>query len=121
LELVINTEIFIIISSAGLSKAHDEFGPLISIRIMGLQLLASNSPVIAELLVKESKYFTKKITGGLKVVKDFAGNGLFTSDTDHDNWKLAHKLLMPAFSARAIKVHKKLYYSQNKALITVEI
>lgn len=56
-------------------------------------------------MVKESEYFTKKIgNGGLSEIKAFAGQGLFTTDTDDMDWKLAHKLLMPAFSPRAVKV-----------------
>lgn len=67
-------------------------------------MVATNDPAIAEIFVKESEYFTKKITNTLKEIKDFAGSGLFTSDSDADEWKLAHKILMPAFSPRAIKV-----------------
>lgn len=71
---------------------------------MGAYIVGTNDPVLAELFVKESEYFTKKISTGLKVIKEFAGGGLFTSDSDASEWKLAHKILMPAFSPRAIKV-----------------
>lgn len=67
-------------------------------------MVGTNDPAIAELFVKESEYFTKKVSVALREFKDFAGNGLFTSDTDDMEWQLAHKLLMPAFSPRAIKV-----------------
>jgi cytochrome P450/NADPH-cytochrome P450 reductase len=78
------------------------------------KFICTDSPAIAEVIVKESKYFTKKILGSLREIKEFAGDGLFTSDTDQDEWKLAHKLLMPAFSARAIKVFKELMIPKAK-------
>lgn len=81
--------------------------------ILGSELIGTNSPAIAELWAKESEYFTKKIGATLKEIKEFAGNGLFTSDSDHDEWKLAHKLLMPAFSPRAIKVKNQDYITQT--------
>ena len=49
------------------------------------------------------RYFTKKITGPFLEGKKFLGEGLFSTDTTDFNWKLAHKLLMPAFSAKAMK------------------
>ncbi|KAI7898001.1 cytochrome P450 [Cokeromyces recurvatus] len=92
--------------SAGWARQFEKYGPLVSISILGADLVATNDPDITELLVKESEYFTKKITVVLQEIKQFAGNGLFTSDTDDNEWKLAHKLLMPAFSPRAIKAYQ---------------
>lgn len=89
---------------AGWAKQFSAYGNLASVSIFGTELVATNDPAIAEIFCKESEYFTKKVTNTLKEIKDFAGNGLFTSDTDDDEWKLAHKILMPAFSPRAIKV-----------------
>jgi cytochrome P450/NADPH-cytochrome P450 reductase len=67
-------------------------------------LVATNHPIYAELFAKESEWFTKQVGGTLIELKNFSGNGLFTSNSDDFEWKLAHKLLMPAFSPRAIKV-----------------
>lgn len=86
---------------------------------MGTEIVGTNDPAIAELFVKESEYFTKKIGTTLKEIKDFAGSGLFTSDSDADEWKLAHKILMPAFSPRAIKV--KPFYSLLKRNIFTDL
>jgi cytochrome P450/NADPH-cytochrome P450 reductase len=97
------------ISAAGLAKGFAQYGPFIHVRIMGQTFFCTDDPILIEIITKESKYFTKKNLNSLKQVKDFAGNGLFTTDTDQDEWKLAHKLLMPAFSARAIKVYKKIF------------
>lgn len=74
------------------------------VNLLGNEIIGTNDPAVAELFVKESEYFTKKIYGSLEEVKSFGGQGLFTSNSDDMDWKLAHKLLMPAFSPRAIKV-----------------
>lgn len=89
---------------AGWAKQFKTYGKIASINILGSEVVGTNDPAIAEFFVKESEYFTKKVTTVLKEIKDFAGDGLFTSNTDADEWKLAHKILMPAFSPRATKV-----------------
>lgn len=92
-------------SAAGWEAQFAKYGSLVHVRILSTELVGTNDPAIAELFVKESQYFTKKVGNTLREIKDFAGDGLFTSDTEQDEWKLAHKLLMPAFSPRAIKVY----------------
>jgi cytochrome P450/NADPH-cytochrome P450 reductase len=79
----------------------------VKINLIGNEIIGTNDPAVAELFVKESDYFTKKINGGLREIKAFGGKGLFTTNSDEMDWKLAHKLLMPAFSPRAIKVALK--------------
>ncbi|KAI9255697.1 cytochrome P450 [Phascolomyces articulosus] len=81
------------------------YGPLVNMNLLGTEVISTWDPKIAEVFCKESEYFTKKVNLGLKEVKLFAGQGLFTTDTSDDDWKLAHKLLMPAFSPRAIKAY----------------
>lgn len=73
--------------------------------MFGKKIVGTNDPAIVEIFAKEGEYFTKKIgESSLSEIKPFGGQGLFTTDTDEMDWKLAHKLLMPAFSPRAIKV-----------------
>ncbi|KAI7889438.1 cytochrome P450 [Mucor mucedo] len=92
----------------GWNRQFAKHGPLVEINIFGRKIVGTNDPQIAEIFVKESEYFTKKVTStGLNEIKAFAGQGLFTTDTDDMDWKLAHKLLMPAFSPRAIKVYQE--------------
>ncbi|KAI8981092.1 cytochrome P450 [Pilobolus umbonatus] len=91
----------------GWMRQFATYGPLVEVRILGKTVIGTNDPAIAELFVKESEYFTKKIgTGGLSEFKPLGGQGLFTTDTDDMDWKLAHKLLIPAFSSRAVKVYQ---------------
>ncbi|KAI7880495.1 cytochrome P450 [Mucor mucedo] len=92
--------------AAGWGKQFAIYGPLTTVNILGLKIVGTNDPAIAELFVKESEYFTKKVNAGLKIIKEFAGGGLFTSNSDAEEWKLAHKILMPAFSPRAVKAYQ---------------
>ncbi|KAI7907546.1 cytochrome P450 [Cokeromyces recurvatus] len=92
----------------GWDRQFKAYGPLVEVNILGRKVVGTNHPDIAEIFAKESEYFTKKVTNsGLMEIKAFGGQGLFTSDTDEMDWKLAHKLLMPAFSPRAVKVYQK--------------
>ncbi|OZJ04584.1 hypothetical protein BZG36_02771 [Bifiguratus adelaidae] len=84
-----------------------EYGPVMNLSILGNESLNTNDPEVAEIWAKESDYYTKKVVQPLSEVKPIGGNGLFTSDTDDMDWKLAHKLLMPAFSPRAVKAYQK--------------
>lgn len=47
--------------------------------------------------------FDKHVWAPLQKVKPFAGDGLFTSETDEPNWQKAHHLLVPSFSQRAMQ------------------
>ncbi|KAI8580599.1 hypothetical protein K450DRAFT_299354 [Umbelopsis ramanniana AG] len=87
-------------------RLFEEYGPVVKVNLLGSEIIGTNDPAVAELFVKENEYFTKKIYGGLSEVKAFGGQGLFTTDSDEMDWKLAHKLLMPAFSPRAIKAYQ---------------
>ncbi|KAI9302317.1 cytochrome P450, partial [Cunninghamella echinulata] len=92
----------------GWMKLFDRYGPLVDASLLGKRIIGTNDPVIAEIFTKEGEYFTKKIAPTfLSEVKEFGGSGLFTSDSDAHEWKLAHKLLMPAFSPRAIKAYQE--------------
>jgi len=51
----------------------------------------------------DEKRFRKVIGAGLGKVRDFAADGLFTAHGTEPNWTKAHRVLMPAFSARAMR------------------
>lgn len=92
-------------------RQFEKYGPLVQVSLLGRKIIGTNDPAIVEIFAKESEYFTKKIDGTvLNEIKPFGGQGLFTTDTDEMDWKLAHKLLMPAFSPRAIKVKNTYYF-----------
>ena len=51
----------------------------------------------------DEKRFRKVIGVALRKVRDFGGDGLFTAFSDEDNWSKAHRVLIPAFSQRAMR------------------
>ena len=64
-------------------------------------IVVSGHELVAE--VCDETRFDKSIEGALAKVRAFAGDGLFTSETQEPNWKKAHNILMPTFSQRAMK------------------
>ncbi|KAL0096479.1 cytochrome P450 [Phycomyces blakesleeanus] len=88
-------------------RQFEKYGPLVSVSILGTEMINTNNVDIAEIFSKESEYFTKRIKGSvLSEAKRVGLQGLFTTDTDETDWRLAHQLLMPAFSSRAIKAYQ---------------
>ncbi len=61
-----------------------------------------HSAALAAELCDETR-FRKVIGLALKRARDFAGDGLFTAYSDERNWGQAHRVLIPAFSARAMR------------------
>jgi cytochrome P450/NADPH-cytochrome P450 reductase len=53
----------------------------------------------------DDKRFDKMLGAGLISARSVAGDGLFTSWTQEPNWTKAHDILLPSFSARAIKAY----------------
>ncbi|KAI7861931.1 cytochrome P450 [Spinellus fusiger] len=95
-------------------------GPVVSVTLFGSQTVGTNHPEIAELFVKESEYFTKKVERThLAEAKPFGSQGLFTTNTEDEDWKLAHQLLIPAFSARAVKAYQEEMSEVTRKVIKV--
>lgn len=71
-----------------------KFGSRVGLFVTGAKLV--------EELSDESRF--RKMPGpALRVVRKFAGDGLFTAFGDEPNWGKAHRVLLPAFSQRAMK------------------
>ena len=59
-------------------------------------------PDVVAALSDETRF--RKMPGpGLRVVRRFAGDGLFTAFSEEPNWGKAHRILLPAFSQRAMR------------------
>ncbi|ODU21748.1 MAG: reductase [Sphingomonas sp. SCN 67-18] len=57
---------------------------------------------LAAELCDETRF--RKLPGpGLRVVRRFAGDGLFTAFSEEANWGKAHRILLPAFSQRSMR------------------
>jgi cytochrome P450/NADPH-cytochrome P450 reductase len=81
------------------ARDHDgifqlDFGGRVGIFVHSAELAAE--------LCDEAR-FRKVIGVALRKVRDFGGDGLFTAFSDEANWSKAHRVLIPAFSARAMR------------------
>jgi cytochrome P450 / NADPH-cytochrome P450 reductase len=78
-------------------------------------LWVSHPDLVAE-LCDETRF--RKIPGpGLRAVRSFAGDGLFTAFSEEPNWSKAHNILLPAFSQRAMRGYYDMMLEVTDALI----
>ncbi|WP_188186697.1 bifunctional cytochrome P450/NADPH--P450 reductase [Nonomuraea sp. SYSU D8015] len=77
------------------------------IEVAGRTIVLVFDPDLVAEVCDESR-FVKRIKPPLSIVRDFAGDGLFTAQHDEPVWGHAHRILMPAFSQRSMKA----YYPQ---------
>jgi cytochrome P450/NADPH-cytochrome P450 reductase len=76
-------------------------GPIIKLWLPDEQIFVSNYALAKEGF--DEKKFQKSVTGPLEEIRHLAGDGLFTAYPGEHNWKLAHRLLMPAFGPLSIE------------------
>ncbi|WP_257459637.1 bifunctional cytochrome P450/NADPH--P450 reductase [Archangium lipolyticum] len=84
-------------------KLAREFGPIFRLSFPGgvsVRILSSYE-LVAD--VCDETRFAKKVTQALWYLRELAGDGLFTAETEEPNWGKAHRLLMPAFSPAAMQ------------------
>lgn len=85
-----------------LVKLADEHGPIFRMDLPGRSdLIISGYDLVAD-ACDESR-FDKRVWAPLQKVRAFAGDGLFTSETDEPNWQKAHNILLPSFSQSAMR------------------
>jgi cytochrome P450 / NADPH-cytochrome P450 reductase len=80
-----------------------------------VSLWVSHPDLVAELC--DEKRFRKIPGPGLRAVRSFAGDGLFTAFSEEDNWGRAHRILLPAFSQRAMRGYYDMMLEVCDALI----
>jgi cytochrome P450 / NADPH-cytochrome P450 reductase len=85
----------------GLMELADTYGPIYRLELPGGELIVVSSQELVHELSDESR-FDKKLHNPLQQVRDFAGDGLFTAETQEPNWQAAHRILMPAFGPAAL-------------------
>ncbi|MFG2948438.1 bifunctional cytochrome P450/NADPH--P450 reductase [Streptomyces adustus] len=85
---------------AGLSQQFPE--GLFSLDIAGQDNVFVYDPDLITEVCDETR-FGKPIIAPLSHVRDYTGAGLFTAADDEEVWGMAHRILMPAFSQRAMK------------------
>lgn len=84
-----------------MGKIFDEYGPIFRFEALGnSSIMICGSELVAD--VCDESRFDKNIDH-LRNVRTFAGDGLFTAQTEEPNWKKAHNILLPSFSQQAMK------------------
>ncbi|KAJ7128256.1 fatty acid hydroxylase [Mycena filopes] len=78
------------------------YGEIYQLNILGTNVVSVNSYELANELSDDTR-FKKQVAGGLREVRNLAGDGLFSAYNEEPDWGVAHRLLMPAFGTIAIK------------------
>ena len=95
-----------------------DLGPMFEMVAIGRKFVfARGVDIVGELC--DDKRFTKALAPGVEDLRMFVGDGLFTAETDEPNWRLAHDLLMPAFSKAAMRGYHDVMVGATNELISV--
>ncbi|MPY31163.1 cytochrome P450 [Streptomyces adustus] len=73
--------------------------------IAGIEQVFVYDPDLVAEVCDETRFFKQIEKTPLHHVRDFAGAGLFTAHQHEEEWGMAHRVLMPAFSQRAMKAY----------------
>jgi cytochrome P450 len=79
-----------------------KYAPLFQLKVPGGRMIVASGAEMMDEICDESR-FDKAVKYELEVVRELAGDGLFTANTEDPNWKKAHNILMPSFSAKNMK------------------
>ncbi|UJR17796.1 hypothetical protein I4U23_004695 [Adineta vaga] len=85
-----------------LKRLQNLYGDIYRVAIFSTNIVVISSQELVNFVCDESK-FDKNISQALAELRTVAGDGLFTAYSSEINWKLAHKILMPAFGPQAIR------------------
>ncbi|RPD61291.1 bifunctional P-450:NADPH-P450 reductase [Lentinus tigrinus ALCF2SS1-6] len=80
----------------------DQYGEIYKLNLVSRTTYLANSYELQNELSNE-KRFTKAVTAALVEVRNGTGDGLFTAHNHEENWGIAHRLLMPAFSTAKVR------------------
>ncbi len=86
----------------GLMELAETYGPIYRLEMLGNELVIVSSRELVDELCDEAR-FDKALHRALQNVRDFAGDGLFTAETQEPDWGAAHRILMPAFGPAALQ------------------
>src|SRR6188474_2803466 len=85
-----------------MAKLARQYWPIYWLDMRGKPLVVVSGHALVDELCDESR-FDKSVRGALRLVRNFAGDGLFTAYTQEPNWSKAHNILLPNFSQRAMQ------------------
>ncbi|ORX72344.1 cytochrome P450 [Linderina pennispora] len=83
----------------------DRYGDTFSYYLLGVKGYYTRDLAVTNATINDSEYFEKSMGYPWSELHELGGNGLITSSSDDPDWKLAHRLLVPAFSASAMNVY----------------
>ncbi|MEV4603437.1 cytochrome P450 [Amycolatopsis sp. NPDC049253] len=83
-------------------RVGQQVGPIFTRKIFGFEIVFAGGVDVVTQLNDETK-FGKHVGLGIENLRAVAGDGLFTAHTHEPNWRLAHDILQPAFSADAMR------------------
>ena len=78
------------------------YGPIFRMELPGREMIVISSQELVNELCDEQR-FDKKVHAALRQARDFAGDGLFTAETQEPNWGKAHRILMPVFGPASLR------------------
>ena len=79
-----------------------KLGPISARKMFGTEMVAvSGIDLVAE--VHDDTRFKKYVGHHMNSLREIVGEALFTADSDHPDWKLAHDILKPAFTRDAMQ------------------
>ena len=84
-----------------MAKLARQYWPIYWLDMRGKPLVVVSGHQLVDELSDESR-FDKSVRGALRLVRNFAGDGLFTAYTQEPNWSKAHNILLPNFGQRAL-------------------
>ncbi|MEV0974194.1 bifunctional cytochrome P450/NADPH--P450 reductase [Microtetraspora glauca] len=79
-------------------------GGLYRMEILDRSVVFVYDPDLVTELCDETRFY-KPVDAPLSIVRDFAGDGLFTARGDDQIWGQAHRILLPAFGQRSMKAY----------------
>jgi cytochrome P450 len=93
-----------------------KLGPISARKLLGTEMVAvTGLDLVAE--VHDESRFGKFVGHHLAHLGEVLGDGLITVDTDNPNWKLAHDILMPAFSREAMQGYHSIMLQAIRELL----
>lgn len=91
-------------------------GPIFTRKVFGFEIVFVGGAALVAELNDETK-FGKHVGMGIENLRALAGDGLFTAHTHEPNWRLAHDILQPAFSAEAMRRYHPVMLDVARELI----
>ena len=70
-----------------------DFGEIYRLNLAGTDLIVVSSQRLVNELCDEAR-FEKKLHRSLQEIRAFAGDALFTAETEEPNWQKAHRILL---------------------------